>query len=128
DRFSGSVRSTVRLRQQTKIVRHLELGTRRPLRRETPPHSADGLFDGSSQREHGQSSETGPCSHEVGKTMFGGECYQLLGSFRKDRAVAAKLVKDTIDVQSKRQCIRLRQLARPSQGALALRQRLIRLS
>ena len=60
--------------------------------------------------------------------MFGGECYQLLGSFRKDRAVAAKLVKDTIDVQSKRQCIRLRQLARPSQGALALRQRLIRLS
>ena len=60
--------------------------------------------------------------------MLGGEGHQLLGSFLKDRSVAAKLVKDTVDVQSERQCIRLRQLARPSQRASALRQRLIRLS
>ena len=46
--------------------------------------------------------------------MLGGECHQLLGSFLKDRSVAAKLVKNTVDVQSERQCIRLRQLARPS--------------
>ena len=60
--------------------------------------------------------------------MLGGECHQLLGSFLKDRSVAAKLVKDTVDVQSERQCIRIRQLAGPRQRGSALRQRLIRLS
>ena len=60
--------------------------------------------------------------------MFGGKGHQLLGSFLKDRSVAAKLVKDTVDVQRECQRIRLRQLARPSQCASALRQRLIRLS
>ena len=60
--------------------------------------------------------------------MLGGECHQLLGSLLKDRAVAAKMVKDTVHVQSKCQCIGMRQLARPSQGASALHQRLIGLS
>ena len=96
----------MRFRQKTKIVRYLDLGTRRPLRRQTPPHRADGILDGSSHREHGPSSETGPCSHEVGKTLLGGEGHQLLGSFLKDRSVAAKLVKDTVDVQSERQCMK----------------------
>ena len=37
--------------------------------------------------------------------MFGGEGHQLLGSFLKDRSVAAKLVKDTVNVQ--RECQRI---------------------
>ena len=64
----------------------------------------------------------------MGKTLLGGEGHQLLGSFRKDRLVAAKLVKDAVDVQSERQCRRLRRLAGPRQRGSALRQRLIRLS
>ena len=60
--------------------------------------------------------------------MLRSDRHQFLGSFLKNSPVAAKLVKDRVDVQSERQCIGMRQLACPSQRASALGQRLIRLS
>ena len=54
-RIGGSIRSPVRFRQKTEIVMHLDLGTCRPLGRQTPSHPDDGLLDGPSHRERSPS-------------------------------------------------------------------------
>jgi len=60
--------------------------------------------------------------------MLRSDRHQFLGSFLKNSPVAAKLVKDRVDVKSERQRVGVRQLACPIQRASAFSQRIIRLS
>lgn len=63
-----------------------------------------------------------------GGSLVRGECHQFLGSFPKHRAVAAKLVKDTIDVQGVSKCVEARKPSSVDERLSAWPKRLIRVT